>query len=47
MNKMYDYKSGEEIREATETELAASKEAAEKDGGSGVIVVDGKSVYVL
>lgn len=42
---LHDYKTGEYIREATEAELAASIDAAEHDGGSGVIQVDGQSAY--
>lgn len=42
---LHDYKTGEVIRPATAAELAASIEAAKTDGGAGVIVVDGRSVY--
>ena len=42
---LHDYKTGEAIRPATAAELAASIEAAKTDGGAGVIVVDGRSVY--
>ena len=41
-----NYKTGEAIRPATEAEKIASESAAERDGGSGVIVVDGVSCYV-
>jgi predicted nucleic acid-binding Zn-ribbon protein len=41
-----DYQTGEDIREATEEELAASIEAQDRDGGAGVIVVEGRSCYV-
>lgn len=41
-----DYRTGEYIRPATAEERAASLEAAEHDGGCGVIEVDGRSVYV-
>ena len=34
------------VRNATAEELAASKAAAESDGGAGVIVVDGVDCYV-
>jgi hypothetical protein len=44
---MYDYSTGEEIREATAEELEESKEAAKHDGGAGVITVDGRDVYVI
>jgi hypothetical protein len=44
---LYDYKTGEEIREATPEQLAASKEAAKPDGGAGVIQVEGRRVYAL
>jgi len=41
-----NYKTGEAIRPATEAEKIASEAAAERDGGAGVIVVDGVSCYV-
>ena len=44
---LYDYKTGEPIRPATATEIAASLEAATSDGGAGVITVDGLSYYVV
>ena len=44
---LMNYATGEVIREATQQELASSIEAAEHDGGSGVIVVDGVSCYVV
>lgn len=37
---LYDYNTAEPIRPATNEELAASIEAAERDGGAGVILVD-------
>jgi hypothetical protein len=43
---LHDYKSGEFLRFATLQELSASIEAAKTDGGAGVIVLDGRSVYV-
>jgi hypothetical protein len=43
---LHDYKTGEFIRFATAPELSASIEAGQSDGGAGVIVVDGRSVYV-
>lgn len=44
---LMNYATGEEIREATADELAASIAAAETDGGAGVIEVDGVSCYVI
>jgi hypothetical protein len=44
---LHNYKTGESIRNATPEELQASAEAAQHDGGSGVIVVDGQSCYVV
>lgn len=41
-----DYETGEAIRQATKDEFAKSIDAASRDGGSGVIVIDGRSVYV-
>lgn len=41
-----DYETGEEIREATAEEREASVEAARRDGGAGVILVDGRRCYV-
>ena len=43
---LHDYATGEFIREATPNELRESREAANHDGGAGVIRVDGKSCYV-
>lgn len=43
---IHNYKTGEAIRPATAIEEAESKAAAERDGGSGVITVDGISCYV-
>jgi predicted nucleic acid-binding Zn-ribbon protein len=40
------YDTAETIREATEAETLASIEAAKRDGGAGVIEVDGRSCYV-
>lgn len=40
------YNTGDVIRGATLAERIASLDAAKKDGGSGVILVDGRSVYV-
>jgi len=36
---LYDYMTGDSIREATGAEIEASETAAEYDGGSGVILV--------
>lgn len=41
-----NYKTGEVIRPATKDEAAASRAAAERDGGAGVIEVDDVSCYV-
>lgn len=41
-----DYTTGAYIRPATADEQAASRKAAEKDGGAGVIEIDGRSCYV-
>jgi hypothetical protein len=47
MNTLYNYKTGEEIREATLEEKDESFCAEKKDGGVGVIDVNGLSCYVL
>ena len=44
---LYRYSDGKSIRNATDAELAASVEAAEHDGGAGVITVDGVDCYVV
>ncbi len=44
---LYRYDTNEEIREATAEELEASRHASERDGGAGVIEVDGVLCYVL
>jgi hypothetical protein len=44
---LYRYEDATEIRNATAEELAASIEAAEHDGGAGVITVDGVDCYVV
>ena len=41
-----NYRTGEIIRAATTDEIEASTEAAERDGGAGVIEVDGIPCYV-
>jgi len=43
---LHAYDTGEELRDATGEELAASVEAARHDGGAGVIRVDGVRCYV-
>jgi hypothetical protein len=43
---LHDYQTGAYIRPATADERAESVEAAEHDGGAGVILVDGRSCYV-
>ncbi len=43
---LMDYDTAEVIRPATQEERDASIEAAEHDGGAGVIAVDGRSCYV-
>lgn len=44
---LMDYDTAESIRHATVNEYDASMEAAKHDGGVGVIVVDGRSCYVI
>lgn len=44
---LHDRDTGEAIRPATASELAASIEAAEHDGGAGIISVDGRRCYVM
>jgi hypothetical protein len=41
-----DYKTGASLRPATAAEAKASKAAARRDGGAGVIAVDGRSCFV-
>lgn len=43
---LHDYQTGDVLRPATTAELEASKDAATRDGGAGVILVDGRSCYV-
>jgi hypothetical protein len=43
---LYGYDSGECLRRATAEESTASKASAIRDGGAGVIVVDGRACYV-
>ena len=44
---LYDYMTGDSIREATSEEIDASETAAKYDGGAGVILVadDGDLLY--
>lgn len=44
---LVEYDSAKEIRPATDEEYEASCEAARRDGGAGVIRVDGRRCYVL
>lgn len=44
---VYDYESGNCLRRASKKEENLSKEAAKKDGGAGVIELDGRRVYVV
>ena len=44
--RLVDYATGDVICAATSEEAEASDEAAELDGGSGVITVGGRSCYV-
>jgi hypothetical protein len=44
--ELHDYTTGQHIRPATEDEQQDSREAAESDGGAGVIDVDGRRCYV-
>lgn len=43
---LYRYADAVALRNATPAELAASQEAAESDGGAGVIEVGGVDCYV-
>jgi hypothetical protein len=43
---LMDYTTAETIRAATPQETQASREAAQRDGGAGVITVDGRRCYV-
>ena len=44
---LYSYETGQYVRPATSKEAEASDLAALKDGGRGVIVIDGKNYYTL
>lgn len=41
-----DYETGATIREATEQETSDSIAQAERDGGAGVILVEGRRCYL-
>lgn len=43
---LHDYQTGAALRPATEEELQSSIEAARRDGGAGVIEIDGRSCFV-
>lgn len=43
---LYDYMTGDPIRPATDEEEALSIYRAEHDGGTGIIVIDGRPCYV-
>lgn len=44
---LYNYETGEYIRPATIEELRESIDAATRDGGAGVIAVDGVRCYAI
>lgn len=44
---LHDYDTGQPLRPATTDEARDSSEAAEVDGGAGVIRVNGRRCYVL
>ena len=44
---LHDYRTGEYLRDATQAELEASIEAADMDGGAGVIDVGGRPCYAI
>lgn len=43
---LHDYQTGAALRPATEEELQSSIEAARRDGGTGVIEIDGRPCFV-
>ena len=43
---LYDYQTGDALRPATEDEFRSSIDAAQQDGGAGVIEIDGRSCFV-
>ena len=44
---LYDYQTGDALRPATEDELRSSIDAAQRDGGAGVIEIDGRPCFVI
>ena len=44
---LHNYETGEFIRPATTDELRLSIDASTRDGGAGVITVDGVRCYVI
>lgn len=42
---LFDHKTGEPIRPATQSEASESEEAAGSDGGQGLIQIDGRTCY--
>jgi len=46
MIRVFDYLTGEIIREGTLSELTDSILATNFDGGRGIITLDGRNVYV-
>lgn len=47
MATLHDYRTGDSIRDASPAEESASEAAAKRDGGAGVIQVDGRACYVM
>jgi hypothetical protein len=43
---LHDYQTGDALRPATEDELRSSINAAQRDGGAGVIEIDGRPCFV-
>ena len=43
---LYDYQTGDALRPATEDELRSSIDAAQQDGGAGVIEIDKRPCFV-
>jgi hypothetical protein len=44
---VHDYQTGDVLRPATEDELRSSIDAAQRDGGAGVIEIDGRLCFVI
>ena len=44
---LYNYETGEFIRPATTDELKRSIDASTRDGGAGVIMIDGVRCYAI